>query len=487
MSSVGATGQRSLYQIHRAKVLLSLESDFLGQEGDIARQSSLFATHRDPEKSMNRLYVVESTFSSTGAASDHRLRLQSGQVGEFLAALFIELVDQHKLALDASCAPLLKTLRQRVKWVKKAYAPATGVNKDFLRWVQSVAKDLIKYRGQSLVMVGESQPAHVQALGILLNSALENIGAGKPLELYADAMDAPKGTLQDLADAVRRGQVKALLCSGGNPVYNAPRDIDFANLLERIPFSVHHGTHVDETARKTTWYVPLTHFLEAWGDVQSTEGTVSIVQPLIAPLYDAVSTLEMVGYLCGQSPKGYDLLRAYWKPKTQNFEKSWRVWLHDGLLASKEKPLTTKFSWKQLENVWGTVPQPLALDHFELRFVLDSKVHDGRFANNPWLQELPDTMSKLTWDNAALLAPASAEKLKLQNGDWVSISLHGRSVEMPVFMTPGIAEQTIVLPLGYGREFGGRIAKGAGFDAYPLRSSRDLHFAKGAKVHSLKR
>jgi molybdopterin-containing oxidoreductase family iron-sulfur binding subunit len=482
-SSLGAQDLRPLYNLHKAETIVSLEHDFLGGEGDDVRQARLFASRRKPEKGqMNRLYVVEGNFTTTGAAADHRLRLQSSQVGEFLAALVARLVETKQIQADSLGKALSDQLSQRAVKASKA------LGKKFSDWAVAVAEELAANKGRSLVMVGESQPAHVQALGYLVNQALGNIGEEKPLVLYSQGNEVATESLAELNKAVGLGAVQTLVILGGNPVYTAPADIDFAKLLQQVPFSVHHGMNQDETAQAVTWHIPQTHYLEAWGDLRATNGVTSIVQPLIAPLYDAISSLELLSYVAGESAhKGHVLVQSYWKKKLGgDFEKQWRRALHDGVIAgTREKAAAPTFKADGLASSWGVTPAPQSLQSFEIRFVLDQKVHDGRFINNGWLQELPDPMTKLTWDNAALLGTATASSLKVGNGDWIEITLQGRKIELPVYIAPGVADQTIVLPLGYGQAQAGRIGQGTGFNVYPLRSSSTLHHAKGASVKKL--
>lgn len=480
LAMAGAADTQVSYALNKADVLLSIEHDFLGREGDSVRQSRLFAARRKIDKQMCRLYAVEGSFTTTGAAADHRLRLQSSQVGEFLGALVAHLAEQKHIAVDAG---LLANLSKRAEVAKKTHGG------DFAKWIPVVAEDLVAHKGRAAVMVGESQPKHVHALGALLNDALGNIGQDKPVQFFSKGNFAAAGSLLDLAASALKGQVQTLIILGGNPVYNAPADVDFAKLLQRIPFSLHQSFYPDETAALTTWYAPMSHYLEAWGDLRATDGTTAIRQPLIAPLYDTISEIEMLSFVAGEaSNKGHDLVRAYWKKTAGDagFEAKWRAWLHDGVIdGTREKVKGVSVKASKLADAWGASPEAVSKGNsFELRFVLDNKVHDGRFANNAWLQELPDPMTKLTWDNAALLSPKTAAALGVSNGTWVEISIQGRKAELPAFFAPGIAENTIVLPLGYGRAWG-RVSKGCGFNTYPLRSSLTMYHAKGASVKKL--
>lgn len=480
LAAVGAEGVRASYAPNKADIILSLEHDFLGNEGDSVRQARLFATRRKANKNMNRLYVVEGNFSTTGASADHRLRLQSSQVGEFLGALVAYMAEHKQISVDGG---LLANLRKRAGVAAKTHGA------EFSKWVAAVAEDLASNKGQSAVMVGESQPESVHALGHVLNQALGNIGKDKPVQFFSNGNEVASGSILDLAASALQGKVQTLVIFDGNPAYNAPSDVDFSKLLQRVAFSVHLHSQQNETSALATWFAPMAHYLEAWGDLRATDGTTTIRQPLIAPLYDGLSEIELLSFVAGEaSNKGYDLVRAYWKKKVGavGFEKKWRRWLHDGVIdGTRESHKDTSIKADKVAAAWGASPEAVTKgDSFELRFVLDSKVHDGRFANNGWLQELPEPMTKLTWDNAALVSPKTAAALGVGNGSWVEISLQGRKAEIPVFLAPGLAENTFVLTLGYGRELG-RVAKGCGFNTYPLRSSLTMYHAKGASVKKL--
>ena len=482
---LGVADQKQTLALHKADIIVSLEHDFLGSEGESTRQSRLFSLRRKADDSMNRLYVIENQFSSTGTSADHRLRLQSSQVGEFLACLATRLLEDKKIELPAAISGLAGPLKNRAAVALKAH------DSKFAKWIQVLADDLAGKKGKAALLVGECQPPRVHALAHLLNVLLGNVGADKPIQFVPALQEAPAGNLQDLAKAIQNKQIESLVILGGNPAYTAPADLDFASLLKQIPYTLHHGLYFDETARKATWHLPASHFLEAWGDLQSFDGTVSIQQPLIAPLYNTVSHLELVAFLSGASEtEGHKIVQGYWKAKAPalSFESDWRTWLHDGVQTLHRRPAgKPSFLWDGLSKAWSGVSETIAVSDFEILFSLDSKILDGRFANNAWLQELPDPMSKLTWDNAALVSPKTAAKYQLQNGEFIEIKLQGRKLTLPIFTTPGLAEQTLVLPLGYGRKHGGRIALGAGFNVYPLRSSSTPYIAKGATIQKVAR
>jgi len=262
-------------------------------------------------------------------------------------------------------------------------------------------------------------------------------------------------------------------------------------LVQRIPTTIHHGLFNDETGQLSTWHVPGTHYLETWGDVQASNGVTSIQQPLIAPLYDGISEIELLSQIIGDLPtKGHQLVKGFWlqvKGKL-GFEANWRKWLHDGVIAKSAFKVTSpKTQWNKLaEQLVGGLNKKVA-KAFDLHFTVDSSVADGRYSNNAWLMEAPDPITKLCWDNAALVSPKTARENNLSDGDFIEITLNKSKLDIPVFKVPGIAADSIVLPLGYGRKFGSRVADKAGFNAYLLRSSEEPYFAVGATIKKLRK
>ena len=470
---VGIEDARPLYAVDKAKVIAAFDSDFLGTEGDAIKNSWQFADGRrltSARDKMNRLYAVEPTFSTTGLMADHRLRVPASQVGEVLAALVAALMKKGAAAPGAEA--LAGALGSRPAQPGKTPA-----------WVEAVAKDLLANKGASLVVVGERQPARVHALGHLANALLENLGSTVS---FAPATQYPKaGSLESLVTAMKAGQVKTLVLLGGNPVYDAPVDFAFGELLKKVPTSLHLSSHVDETSKLCKWHVPRSHALEAWGDLAATDGTLSIQQPLIAPLHDTVSEVELVGRLLGKAdPTAYALVRSHWVAAGVTTDtKSWNRALHDGFAkGSAVGGLRPTTSWGALAAAWAAPSPGPTADKLELVFHVDPSVYDGRFATNPWMQELPDTVTKLVWDNAALVSPATAKSLRVKNGDRVDLAVDGRTLNAAVYVTPGVAEHTIVLPLGYGRTAGGAVAEQRGFNASRVRTSKALWIAQGATL-----
>jgi molybdopterin-containing oxidoreductase family iron-sulfur binding subunit len=310
----------------------------------------------------------------------------------------------------------------------------------------------------------------------MLNEALGNFG--ETVRIVPDTGAIDFGSLEDLAKAA--SSLQTLVVLGGNPVYDAPVDVGFGDVMASVATTVHLGMFADETAAKSTWHVPQSHYLEAWGDLRASDGTVSIQQPLIAPLFEiTLSDIEILARLVGEpSTAGYDVVRATWQAAGgQVDEKSWRKALHAGVAPA---------SATSAAPIWNFNPVAAALPKDEggldVVFAVDSKVADGRYANNPWLQELPDPVSKLTWDNAALVGPATADKLGVRSEEMGTLSVGGRSLELATFIVPGIADDTVVVPLGYGRERGGRIASGCGWNAFALQTSANPAFASGGQL-----
>jgi molybdopterin-containing oxidoreductase family iron-sulfur binding subunit len=293
--------------------------------------------------------------------------------------------------------------------------------------------------------------------------------------------------LAALTEAMRAGQVESLVLLDVNPVYDAPADLEFAAALARVRRTISLGLYDDETAIRSHWHVPMAHSLESWGDARAFDGTVTIVQPLIAPLYGGKTAIELLEILLGRPPRSaYEVVRDHWRKERPGpgFERFWERALNDGVVADTASPAVRV----AVRTTDVPVPErPLAAgaadaERVEALFRPDRKVYDGRFANNAWLQELPDAITKIVWDNAALIAPALAERLAVENGDVVELELDGRTLRAPVWLTPGHADGCVTLPLGYGRSRAGRVGDGVGFDAYRLRASSAPDWAPGLSI-----
>lgn len=469
-----ATGKnvRPIFNYDKARVILSLDADFLLTETDSVRATKGFSSgrHIESEKdNMNRLYVVEPLFTITGANADHRLRLSSGEVGAFALALAGELQKQGLSipGLDDMTIP---------------EAPAGGA-----AWLTPLAKDLIQARGASLVVAGRRQPQAVQVLAAAINEALENLGATVTLVKNDDTLLSKHEDFARLTSAMAAGEISTLVMLGVNPAYNAPADIDFKTARRNVTHTIHVGSHVDESAEDVEWHVPRAHFLETWGDARSADGTLSVVQPLIEPLFNAKGDAEIAAVLAtGEDLRGYDIVRETWKQYLRgSFENQWRTVLHEGLLAGSEpEPEKTGLrsgevaSTLKAHSFAAAAPGPSDL---EVVFHPCNTVGAGTRANNGWLQELPDPISKLAWDNAATMSIKTARELGVKNEQLITVGYDGRELTLPVWIVPGQAHHTIGLALGYGRTSAGRVGNGVGFDTYRLRSS-SADFARGASV-----
>ena len=447
-----------VYDFKTAKVVVSLDGDFLS-EPSIPRYSYDFAAARRQtggNKSMNRLYVAEPSPSVTGAMADHRLVVRAGDV-ENLAG-----------ALAAACGLSV----QRSSALSEAHA----------KWVKAAAEDLKAAGSDAVVVVGSWASPVAQALGHAINSRLGAIG--KTVKLIAPTAGRSVSqveSLQKLVSDMNSGRVETLVILGGNPVYNAPADLGFKDALAKVKNRVHCGLYVDETGSLCNLHIPEAHYLEQWSDVRAYDGTVSLVQPLIAPLFGGKSYHEVVAALSGQAATGYDILRAQYKAQGgASFDRWWTKTLNDGVVegtaAAGKRPAL------RAESGWAKVGKASDAGTFELVLRPDPTVFDGRFANNGWLQELPKPITLTVWDNAAFLSPATAKELGVKNDDKIHITVAERSLEVPVRVLPGHADKSITLTLGYGRTKAGRLGTGTGFDAYKLRTTAAAWTVPGVEV-----
>jgi MoCo/4Fe-4S cofactor protein with predicted Tat translocation signal len=455
-----------VYDFEAADVVLSLDADFLsaGHAANLHAARGFSSRRRlgaDPDR-LSRLYVVEPTPSVTGGRADHRVPLKAGQVGPFARAVAARL----GVAGATGAAP--------------AGADAQ---------VAAVAADLDAHRGRSLVLAGDAQPAWVHALAHAMNAALGNAGQTVRYLPTPEARPSEQlAALRELVVDMEAGAVQTLVILGeSNPVFSAPADFRFAEAMSKVQTRMHSGLFHDETAELCHWHVPATHYLEMWSDARTFDGTVSIVQPLIQPLYGGKSPHEIVATMSERPERnGYDLVREHWQAAqgtapdapgesidpAARFERAWRAWLHDGVVPdTAHAPLDLALSAD-----WAAgAPAPEA-DGFEVNFRYDPSLYDGRFANNGWLQELPRPVTKLTWDNAALIGPATAERLGVRNGDLLDVAQDGRTLRVPAWIDPGHAPDSVTVTVGYGRTRAGRVGNGTGVNAYALRGSMAPHF-----------
>jgi MoCo/4Fe-4S cofactor protein with predicted Tat translocation signal len=452
------------YKLENADVILALDADFLSPTGlpGSLRYTRDFAERRKPESGkLNRLYAVESTPSNTGAKADHRLALRSSEVEGFARAL----AGQMGIAAGGGSLPAAQA-----------------------KFVAAVAKDLRAHRGRCVIIPGESQPPVVHQIAHFLNQSLGNVGA---TVIYTDPVEAnpvdQAASLRELVAEMNAGKVDLLVVLGGNPVFTAPADLDFAAAMNKVELRVQLSPYADETTEFCQWHIPESHPLEAWSDARAYEGTVSIVQPLIAPLYETKSAHEVLAAFAGQPGRsGYDMVRAYWQGehKGADFEQFWRRSVHDGFVAG------TAFAAKKVALKNTALPAAAAPGAgTEIVFRPDPTIYDGRFANNGWLQELPKPFLRTTWDNVALMSPAMAQKMNIdpypearRPQEVVEISYAGRKLNAPAWVVPGHPDDCVTVHLGYGRRRAGRAGSNAGFNAYALRTSAAPHFALGASL-----
>ncbi|HEX8702290.1 MAG TPA: TAT-variant-translocated molybdopterin oxidoreductase [Myxococcaceae bacterium] len=469
----------ALYDFSQADIILSLDADFLESRPVNLAYARQFASRRDNPDTLNRLYVAETRFSITGGMADHRLRLKSSEILGLAAAV--------AQGLGGAVAGLAGAA------AAKSAAPANAQ-----KWIDAVVSDLRGAAGRCVVVAGERQPAAVHALAHAINVALGNVG--KTVRFVASAAEASNlAGVRELVADIKAGRVDTLVITAFNPVYSLPADVGLAEVLDpksnpeqRGKLSVlYTSLFEDETAALCDWFVPAAHQLETWSDGRSVDGTVSIAQPLIQPLFNGVPESELLAlFLDEPYAPAYQMLRDFWRgqPATQgaDFESSWEKMVATGIV-----PGTTAAPVEAAANTEGaaaaiaayTPPQPVAGGQLEINFVADYKVFDGRFANNAWLQELPDPITKLVWDNPALISPKTAEDLKLETGDVAELSYRNRKLEVPVWVMPGHADGAVTLPLGYGRTFlHETAANGTGYNANVLRSADAPWFDSGATL-----
>jgi MoCo/4Fe-4S cofactor protein with predicted Tat translocation signal len=449
------------YNLANAKVVVSLDSDFLASGPGFLRYAREFAARRrvrGNQTEMNRLYVVEPTPTATGSKADHRLPLRAADIEEFAWALATSL--------------------------GAANGPKQGENHDIYKWLGPIARDLELNKGAGLVIAGGEQPPIVHALAHVMNASLGNVGK---TVFYTDPVEAnPVDQVASLGDLVKDladGKVALLLILGGNPAFDAPVEWGMRDQIAKASIRVHLSLYDNETSEFCQWHLPAAHYLEAWGDARAFDGTVTIQQPLIQPLYNGRSAVEILQMLTDQPERrGYDVVKSYWAAQHTgaDFEDWWRKSVHDGVVPGTALPTRTPAVRG------GAITSPAAKERLagklEVIFRPDPTIYDGRFANNGWLQELPKPITKLTWDNACILSPADAHRFNVDTGDLVTLTYQGRSLRAPVWVQPGQVNGAATLHLGYGRTRGGRVGAGQGFNPYGLRTSTALWHDNGLEV-----
>jgi MoCo/4Fe-4S cofactor protein with predicted Tat translocation signal len=457
-------------QFDKAKVVLALDCDFLGLDSTVPLPTKQFSKRRRVESEedlarINRLYAVESQFSLTGANADHRLRMRSGDVRQF--------------ALDLASA--LGAMPGALNVV------GNGADKR-AKFLAALVKDLKAAGSEALVVAGPRQPASVHALAHLINQSLGS-GAVTYTKPTADRFESGVDAFKALTSEMASGQVSTLLILSGNPVYTAPADVPFGAALAKVANSIHLGLENDETAAATKWHVPEAHYLESWGDARTSDGTVTIQQPMIEPLYGGKTPAEMVALITDyQDKRAYDIVKNFWTSQwaAAAKEKTWRQALNDGLIAVARPAETVKPSIdaKKGAAAFAAEPTPATSGGLEVAFYPSASTWDGRFANNGWMQEAPDPITKLVWGNAAMISPSMARAKNLTDGDIVTLSRGNLKMEAAVLVQPGHADDAVSIALGYGRVKCGRVGKDVGFNANLIRTSDGFGFAQGFALTS---
>ncbi|MBD3220653.1 4Fe-4S dicluster domain-containing protein [bacterium] len=465
---------RDVPHLEKARIVADFDADLLHRHPAALRNARMFGRRRRPERdTMSRVYAFEPTLSHTGVVADHRVPVPHSRIPAALGALAVTLVDAHGLALPAASgltAADLATFRGGFERMAE---------------IEALASDLVAHRGQGLITVGERQPAGAHHLAHVLNAALGNLGETVTMRPAA----APDADLAALREALLGGRVDTLVILGTNPMATAPADLPFGEALAAAPTTIHLSEHRDGTSQRCQWHLPRTHYLECWGDAQAADGSLLAVQPLIEPLFGSRSDLEVLAMMLGAAPpRGHDLVRTTFHRRTggtgdaprndDRFEERWRRFLHDGFLAAEAAP-APRLRSASLDLPLDDGPSD---DDLELLITADSRLHDGRYADNAWLQEMPDHATKVVWDNVASLSPNTADRLGVRHGDVVEVAWRGRQVELPAYVLPGQASNTVVVTLGYGREDCGPVGRGVGSDCYRLRGQDAPHGGSGATV-----
>jgi molybdopterin-containing oxidoreductase family iron-sulfur binding subunit len=453
-------GSSPVYSLTDADVIVSLDADFLSGAAfpgfhKLVRE---YAERRKSPEKLNRLYAIESTPTTTGLKAEHRLGLRASEIPAFAAEL-------------AKAVGVTDVVAPSYAW--------TGVQKKFLA---ALAKDLKTHAGKCVVISGLYQDASVAALAMAINNALGNTGKtvlltpGAAIPLLSDQIAGMKALVADL----NAGKVDWLVILNANPIYDSPADLNFADAFNKAKVVAHLGSHLDETGQISHWHIPAAHFLESWSDAQAYDGTVSIVQPMIDPLYGGKTAHHVFQALLDEpmvSP--YDAVRETWKTTIKgDFEAGWRKALHQGWIDGTAFGQTS-FSTIPNLTLLSKVPAPSPRDALEIIFRPDPNIYDGRWSNVGWLQELPKPVTSLSWDNAAIVSGATLTKLGLEEDDIVELSVNGRKVNAPVIVAPGHPDNSVTVHLGYGRAFAGRVGSGAGFNAYLIRHADAPFFTTG--------
>ena len=446
------------YDFAAADVIVAVDSDFLATGPFHLRYARQFADRRRvarPTDPMNRLYAIESTYSPTGAAADHRFAVRPRDVAPLLQAL-------HSLLASPAAAPTA--------------SPGTPA------WLSAVARDLSTHAGRAVVVVGEHQPPEVRALGDAINAA---IGATGHTTWHAPSaligQRVPLHPFADLLDGLNAGTVDTLVVVGGNPSYATPASLGFSALMRRVPNAGYIGFYENETARDARWFAPMSHYLESWGDARAYDGTLSVVQPLVNPLYESIAPAELYAAISGAPGAAYDLLHASFAARmTSDADAAWSDALQRGIVSGTALARTGAMSSPSSASA-HTMPASAAAG-LDVLYLADHKVHDGSYANNGWLQELPAPITQLTWGNAALLSPTTARRIGVADDGEVTLASAGRSLTLPVLIVPGHAEDVVSLHFGYGRSGAESVARGVGANVYAFWPRVGVRSESGVNV-----
>jgi molybdopterin-containing oxidoreductase family iron-sulfur binding subunit len=469
---------RTHLHLDKAEVIVSLDADLFGNHPAAIKHAHDFAAGREATGGkMSRLYVVESCYSITGAMADHRLPIPSGQISSFAKML-------HN-AIDVP--DVMPGGRPVSKFVM-------GGDSSIIKFASAVANDLLTHKGKSVVVVGSGQPEEVRLIIRDINRLLDNIG--KTIDYtespVADQQLQIEG-LKSLVADMSAGKIETLLILGGNLVYNSPANISVADALKKVATSIHLSLYRNETSLQSTWHLPQAHFLESWGDARAYDGSYNVIQPMIEPLYGSHSNIEVLAIILGEpaTRTALDIVQSTVKEiiGTDEFDQKWRKIVHNGLF---QNGILKKRDIHKLMNILDggyLAPSEIKNGELELVFRPSAALYDGRFANNGWLQEMPDPITRLTWDNVAVMSPKTASKLGVEDSTLVRLKYKGRELEIPVYILPGQADGSVAVALGYGRTaaglVGGSAAEGVpsvGVNAYHLRTSDAMYFGKGLSV-----
>jgi MoCo/4Fe-4S cofactor protein with predicted Tat translocation signal len=477
-----------LYRLDKARCILSLDADFITADDDsylLIRGFSKGRRLKTASDEMNRLYVVESLMTVTGTNADHRLRLASSQIVAltmFMTAQMIEMGGQKDATPGAT------------EFVNALLDKSKGLPEVAKAWAVACVKDLMEHAGSVAVLAGERQPLEVHLLAHAMNFYL---GRQNGVVSYLPDEQPAAGTLVELAKALNAGEVDTLVLLGGNPSYNAPADLDWPATQRKASTVIRLAYNEDETTPQCDWHLPKAHYLESWGDQRTADGTLVPVQPLIEPLFGGLTELEVLSRLGGLGvTRPYDIARETFKQVCgdENIEEKWKRYLHDGFLTGNaSEAVGVEIDWPTIAPavVALAVNEAPTAQKLEVAFARDYSVDDGRYTNNGWLQELPDPISKITWDNVIMLSQKTALDLGVVVVDRnrmdlsvpvIRITLGNRSIEGPAWIQPGMADGVVGVTLGYGRPAAGRIGRNVGYNSYPIRTTTGMGFASGARL-----